>query len=72
MANYAEIITQASDHRALLLENAEHQRLVQSVVAPQPHPFFVWIGRQLIGWGRSLCGEKRMPALSVPPVTVVR
>ncbi|MFN8491629.1 MAG: hypothetical protein U0350_28785 [Caldilineaceae bacterium] len=72
MANYDEIITQASEHRALLLENAEQQRLVQSLTAPPPHPLLAWLGRQLVGWGQQLQGDKQQPSLSVPPLTVSR
>ncbi len=69
MLNYDEIVTQAHDHRTLLLANAEQQRLAQTVAPTQPHPIVVWIGCQLIEWGQQLQGEKPLPA---PPMMVSR
>ena len=72
MANYDEIITQASDHRTFLLENAEQQRLAHSLPAPQPHPLIAWIGRQLVRWGQQLQGEKQTLLSPVPLMRVSR
>ena len=69
MLNYDEIVTQTNDHRALLLANAEQQRLAQTLAPRQPHPVMAWIGRRLIRWGQQLQGAKSLPALPVPPVT---
>ncbi len=63
MANYDEIITQANDHRTFLLENAEQQRLVQSIMTQSrlsPRPANALHGlvdlvnllRRSVRWGR--------------------
>ncbi len=69
MLNYDEIVTRSEAHRDLLLTNAEQQRLTQSLVASQPHPVTIWIGRQLIRWGQQLQGTKSLPPLPVQPMT---
>lgn len=69
MLNYDEIVTQTNDHRALLLANAEQQRLAQTLAPRQPHPVMAWIGRRLIRWGEQLQGETALSALPSPTVT---
>ncbi len=72
MANYDEIITQANEHRTFLLENAEQQRLAQSLPAAQPHPLKAWLGRQFVVWGQQLQGEKPLPPVDAPAMTAGR
>ena len=73
MANYDEIVTQVNEHRNFLLENAEQQRLVQSLATPrapsQPHPMKAWVGRQLVAWGQQLQGEESLPPAAVATMT---
>lgn len=50
MANYHEIVTQAEEHRSLLLENAEQRHLILALGPAQPHPIIAWVGQQLYWW----------------------
>ena len=71
MLNYDEIITCAEAHRALLLTNAEQQRLAQSLTTSQPHPISAWIGQRLLAWGRRLQGQSRTVPAPPMPATIV-
>ncbi|MCE7986641.1 MAG: hypothetical protein DYG89_36165 [Caldilinea sp. CFX5] len=70
MLNYDEIVTRTEAQRALLLTNAEQQRLTQSLVASQPHPVSAWIGQQLIVWGQRLQGQSNVVPAPAAPATI--
>ena len=70
MLNYDEIVTRSEVHRALLLTNAEQQRLAQSLSMSQLHPLRVWIGQRLMAWGQRLQGQSRAVSTPVAPATM--
>lgn len=72
MLNYDEIVAKADEHRTLLLNNAEEQRLIQSLGSEQAHPLLAWIGQRLISLGQQLQGERQETGLVTPPLPVNR
>jgi hypothetical protein len=72
MLNYDDLVTQANERQSFFRAAVKQRRLAQSLAPTQPHPIFLWVGQQLIKWGRQLLGEKQMAALPVSPVTFAR
>ena len=72
MLNDYQMSILPADRHATYTGEVEQWRLVKQATAGEPHPIWVWLGRQLTAWGQRMAQQQATVALPLTTAVATR